>query len=78
LQDIMTALGKQLGQFLARSRDEEALRETMQTLQALVQAAPVAIHLTDLEGKVRLWNPAAETIFGWTQAEAWAGRSPWF
>jgi PAS domain S-box-containing protein len=35
----------------------------------LVQSAPVAINITDLDGKVRLWNPAAERIFGWTEAD---------
>src|SRR5262249_55320955 len=69
LLDIMAELGKQLGHFVARKRDEEMLRETTQTLQALVQAAPVAIHIVDLQGRVRLWNPAAERIFGWTAAE---------
>jgi two-component system cell cycle sensor histidine kinase/response regulator CckA len=69
LLDIMMELGKQLGHFVARKRDEEMLRETTQTLQALVQAAPVGIHIVDLEGKVRLWNPAAERIFGWSAEE---------
>jgi PAS domain-containing protein len=64
LLDIMVELGKQLGQFVARKQGEEDLRKTTQTLQALVQAAPVAIHIADLEGKVRLWNPAAERMFG--------------
>jgi hypothetical protein len=49
---------------VARKQQEEALREITQTLQALAHAAPVAIHTADLEGKVRLWNPAAERLFG--------------
>jgi PAS domain S-box-containing protein len=69
LLDVMTELGKQLGHFVGRKRQEEELRETTQTLQALVHAAPVAIHTTDLDGKVRLWNPAAERLFGWAAAE---------
>jgi PAS domain S-box-containing protein len=69
LLDILVELGKQLDRFVARKRDEEMLRDTTQTLKALVYAAPVAIHITDLEGKVQLWNPTAERIFGWTAAE---------
>ncbi|MBN9520301.1 PAS domain S-box protein, partial [bacterium] len=69
LLDVMTELGKQLGHFVARKQQEEELREITQTIQALVHAAPVAIHTTDLEGKVRLWNPAAERLFGWSAAE---------
>lgn len=54
-----------------RKRTEEELRETTQTLQALIQACPLAITVFSLEdGKVKLWNPAAETIFGWSEPEA--------
>jgi PAS domain S-box-containing protein len=39
-------------------------------LPALVQAAGDAIIAADIDGKIRLWNPAAERIFGFTAAEA--------
>jgi len=39
-------------------------------LGALVRAAGDAIVLADPEGRIRLWNPAAERIFGWSAAEA--------
>ncbi|MCI0461353.1 MAG: PAS domain S-box protein [Gemmataceae bacterium] len=77
LLDIMAELGKQIGQFIVRKQNEEALRETTQTLQALVQAAPVAINIIDLRSKVRLWNPAAERILGWTAAESLGQLLPW-
>ena len=38
-------------------------------LAALVRAAGDAIVVADPEGLVRFWNPAAERIFGFTQAE---------
>lgn len=44
---------------------EEALRSTNELLQALVNAAPLAIDMVDTEGNVRLWSPAAERLFGW-------------
>ena len=43
-------------------------------LAALVRAAGDAIVVADPEGLVRFWNPAAERIFGFTEAEA-LGRS---
>jgi PAS domain S-box-containing protein len=53
-----------------RTRAEEALRETSRTLQALIEASPLAIVVTDEEGTVRVWNPAAERIFGWPEDAA--------
>jgi len=54
-----------------RKRTQAALQETNQTLQALIQACPLAITVFNLDsGLVKLWNPAAETIFGWSEQEA--------
>ncbi|MFB2838498.1 PAS domain S-box protein [Floridanema evergladense] len=47
----------------------EALRHTNHTLQALIFASPRAIFTLDLNGNVKIWNPAAERMFGWTEAE---------
>jgi PAS domain S-box-containing protein len=52
-----------------RERTEHALRHTNETLQALVTASPRAIFMLDLDGNVKIWNPAAEQMFGWTEAE---------
>ncbi len=54
-----------------RKQDQEALQETNQTLQALIQACPLAITVFSLDdGKVKMWNPAAQSIFGWSEREA--------
>lgn len=52
-----------------RQRTEIALRHTNNTLQALVTASPRAIVMLDLDGRVKIWNPAAEHMFGWTEEE---------
>ncbi len=49
---------------------QAAVREAHQTLSAIIQASPAAILLMDPDGTVRLWNSAAERIFGWTAEEA--------
>jgi PAS domain S-box-containing protein len=36
----------------------------------LVAAIGDAVIASDAEGKIVLWNPGAERIFGWTEAEA--------
>jgi PAS domain S-box-containing protein len=43
-------------------------------LEALVHALGDAVIVADPEGRVRLWTPAAERIFGYTAAEV-VGRS---
>jgi DNA-binding NtrC family response regulator len=48
---------------------EERLRATSELLHSVFAASPLAIATTDAEGLVRLWNPAAERLFGWTAAD---------
>jgi PAS domain S-box-containing protein len=52
-----------------RKAVDEQLREVHDRLTALVQASPVGIVSLDAEGLCRLWNPAAEKIFGWPESE---------
>jgi PAS domain S-box-containing protein len=53
----------------ARKCAEIALQQTNDTLQALIDASPLALMILEMDGTVRLWNPAAERIFGWTAEE---------
>ncbi|WP_404783930.1 PAS domain S-box protein [Altericista sp. CCNU0014] len=84
LQQLNTELEQRVGQRTAelatanetlraeiaeRQRTEHALRHTNNTLQALIAASPRAIVMLDRESRVKIWNPAAERIFGWTEAE---------
>ncbi|MEB2360635.1 MAG: PAS domain S-box protein [Bryobacteraceae bacterium] len=59
-----------------RKRAEEALREAKDVLQAVVEISPLAKIVFDLEGRVALWNPAAERLFGWSAAEALGSFNP--
>ena len=52
-----------------RQKTEAALRHTNQTLQSLISASPRGIFTLNLEDQIQIWNPAAERIFGWTEAE---------
>jgi PAS domain S-box-containing protein len=53
---------------LVRSQSE--LRRQKEYFEALVLNSPVAIAIMDLDEKVVSWNPAAERLFGYTQAQA--------
>ncbi|HSK75188.1 MAG TPA: PAS domain-containing protein [Thermoanaerobaculia bacterium] len=63
-------VGAAVVEITARKQAEERLQEINQTLQALIRACPLAIMVLEpADGSVRLWNPAAERIFGWAEAE---------
>lgn len=67
--ELATANVSLRAEIVERQRTEVALRYSNDTLQALVKASPRAIVMLDREGKVKIWNPAAERMFGWTEAE---------
>ena len=61
----------------SRKMAEEELRATAQKLQALIHACPLAVMSLDNEGEsVTLWNPAAETMFGWCAEETLGRPTP--
>jgi two-component system cell cycle sensor histidine kinase/response regulator CckA len=55
---------------------EEALRKAYETLNSIIAASPHAIIAVDKNRNVRLWNPAATEIFGWTDEEVIGNRVP--
>ena len=59
-----------------RERAENALRQTNETLQTLIHASPEGIISLDGEGRVKMWNPAAERLFGWSEQEVLGGAPP--
>lgn len=52
-----------------RKRAETAMLEMTRKLQALIEAAPLAIFTLNREQKIDIWNPAAERIFGCSAEE---------
>jgi len=51
-------------------RRQFELRESKNTFAAVIDASPVGIVCSDLERRIVLWNPAAETLYGYSAAEA--------
>ena len=53
-------------------RAEEIMKEAkaMRRLAAVVHDARDAIIMQDLEGHISAWNPGAERMYGWSEAEA--------
>jgi PAS domain S-box-containing protein len=57
-------------------RAEAELQQTNEMLEAVIHSSPLAVVVLDLEGKVTLWNPAAERMQGWTKEEVLGGYLP--
>src|SRR5579884_1820973 len=66
---FLLLLATQCAHALERTKLVASLRSTGETLDAVVSACPAAVMLLDLDGTVRLWNPAAARIFGWSADE---------
>lgn len=49
-----------------RGEAESSLQRTNELLRAVIKSVPVAIDIVSPEGKVLLWNSAAEKLFAWT------------
>jgi PAS domain S-box-containing protein len=69
---VRDGAGRVVGNMVAYSDISE--RKTQEDrLQALIDSSPLALVEFGLDTRIRLWNPAAERIFGWT-AEEMLGR----
>src|SRR4051812_39461313 len=61
---------------VSRREAEAELDRTSQLLTAIVDASPVPTQAFTTDGKVVLWNPASERVFGWSSAEVVGSRLP--
>jgi PAS domain S-box-containing protein len=52
-----------------RSPDDISEDQQEERLQALIDSSPLALVEFGLDTRIRLWNPAAERIFGWSREE---------
>jgi PAS domain S-box-containing protein len=67
---IVAATASQLGAVILRKRSEDALAESHNALQAVLNAATeVAIIATDLEGVIEVFNRGAERMLGYAASE---------
>lgn len=57
---------------VSAERIVSTMAETMSPLfyQQIIEQAPDAVLFSDREGIIRLWNPGAERLFGFTAAQA--------
>lgn len=55
---------------------ENLQQETGETLNALINSSPAAIMILGKDRNVKIWNPAAEDIFGWDEKEIIGKENP--
>ena len=59
------------------SSTQESLPAAGALFAALIGGIDLAVALLDLEGRVQLWNPAAERMTGWSAREVIGNPVPW-
>ncbi len=64
----------QIAQYVSRKQAEQVLRQNELRTRLIIETANDAFIETDGEGVISDWNQQAETIFGWTRAEAMGRR----
>ncbi|MCP4612068.1 MAG: response regulator, partial [Planctomycetes bacterium] len=55
---------------LYKHQIDRELKESRQWLQTTLQSIGDAVIATDIDGKIKFMNPVAESLTGWSQAEA--------
>jgi len=73
---LLRTFANQATTALTASAQVEAVRDSEARHRALFDASPVAIVDFDLDGAVRGWNDAAETLFGWRPEEILGRPNP--
>ncbi|MCI0397554.1 MAG: PAS domain S-box protein [Chloroflexi bacterium] len=68
--ELLSRFGQLVSIALDNARLYTAAQREKEYFKAVVQISPVAILIVDLDVNVVGWNPAAEKLFGYTQAEA--------
>jgi PAS domain S-box-containing protein len=69
LLQLFAAVGSQMGQFLDRQRDAQAVRESEERYRDLFENASDIIYSHDLHGNMTSFNRAGEQIFGYSREE---------
>ncbi|WP_256824103.1 putative bifunctional diguanylate cyclase/phosphodiesterase [Pseudomonas kurunegalensis] len=70
LLDVMEQIGVLLGRVFERHAAQSALQTSEQRSRQIIDSAGDAFIAMDAQGIITDWNKTAETIFGWSKAEA--------
>ncbi|MCM3703572.1 ATP-binding protein [Paenibacillus macerans] len=75
LANKINAMADSLGNYTKElTQKSEENRSMKEYLESIISQTADAIHITDVEGRVRLVNPAFESLYGWTSEEIIGSR----
>ena len=72
-RDVLTVFTRMLSAVLLRGQAEDALHDSETQYRALIEAAPVSILVTDLEGNIAMANEQAASLHGYASSQAMIG-----
>jgi PAS domain S-box-containing protein len=67
---LLETVASNVGTAIQNARLFDEIKRQRQYLEAVIANSPAAIVLIDMQANVTGWNPAAEKLFGFTEAEA--------
>lgn len=72
----LRSLGAITGNAISRIRAEQSRGDAVADLEAFITIAPVAAWVIDREGRITMWNRAAENLLGWQAADVVGKTQP--
>jgi PAS domain S-box-containing protein len=76
LLDYLKPLARSCGQIIEAFRSDRERVDALAMSSAILQGAGHALISTDLQGRIRTFNPAAERLLGYTATEVVGRRTP--
>jgi len=73
----LQTLGATAGNAISRILAEKCRGDAVADLEQLIFASPLPTWVLDSQGRVTLWNRAAERVFGWKAGEVKGQPPPW-
>ena len=70
------SLGTTVGNAVSRIMAERSRGDAVADLEAFITVAPLAAWLLDSDGRLTMWNRAAERLLGWQSVEVLGRRPP--
>ncbi len=75
-ESLLASVADRLAEAMGRMRAEDELRRGQAFQEALIRASPIPLFSVDRDGRVLMWNPAAERVFGWSAEEVCGNPLP--